>query len=42
MTAFQASSRGGIVHVRLAGQRVVLGGNAVTVVRGELTRAATA
>jgi PhzF family phenazine biosynthesis protein len=42
MTAFQASPRGGIIHVRLAGQRVVLGGTAVTVFRGELTRAATA
>lgn len=42
MTAFQASSRGGIVHVRLVDQRVVLGGNAVTVLRGELTHAATA
>jgi len=36
MTAFQASARGGIVHVRVAGERIVLGGNAVTVVRGEL------
>jgi PhzF family phenazine biosynthesis protein len=42
MTAFQASPRGGVVHVRLADQRVVLGGSAVTVFRGELTRAATA
>jgi PhzF family phenazine biosynthesis protein len=42
MTAFQASPRGGIVHVRLAGQRVLLGGTAVTVFRGELTRAARA
>lgn len=36
MTAFQASRRGGIVHVRLANDRVVLGGKAVTVLRGEL------
>lgn len=36
MTAFQASSRGGIVHVRVAGERVFLAGNAVTVLRGEL------
>jgi len=40
MTAFQASSRGGIVRVRVAGERVVLGGHAVTVFRGELTQAA--
>ncbi len=37
MTAFQASPRGGVVHVRLDGDRVKLGGNAVTVLRGELT-----
>lgn len=36
MTAFQASARGGIVQVRVADERVVLGGNAVTVFRGEL------
>jgi len=36
MTGFQASRRGGIVHARLAGGRVVLGGKAVTVTRGEL------
>lgn len=36
MTAFQASARGGVVHVRLAGDRVKLGGHAVTVLRGEL------
>lgn len=36
MTAFQASSRGGVVHVRVAGERVYLAGNAVTVLRGEL------
>ena len=41
MTAYQASARGGIVRVRLAGERVFLGGRAVTVFRGELTRAAT-
>ena len=28
--------RGGIVHVRLQGDRVVLGGRAVTVLAGEL------
>jgi len=36
MTAFQASRRGGGVRVRLAGDRVKLGGRAVTVFRGEL------
>ena len=41
MTAFQASSRGGVVRVRVSGERVFLGGQAVTVFRGELTQAAT-
>lgn len=36
MTAYQASPRGGVIRVRLAGERVVLGGQAVTVLRGEL------
>ena len=36
MTGFQASARGGIVRVRIAGDRVVLGGNAVTVLKGIL------
>ena len=36
MTAFQASKRGGVVRVRLAGDRVKLGGQAVTVLRGAL------
>lgn len=36
MTAYQASPRGGVVRVRLTGERVVLGGQAVTVLRGEL------
>ncbi|HSM30035.1 MAG TPA: PhzF family phenazine biosynthesis protein [Woeseiaceae bacterium] len=40
MTAFQASSRGGIVRVRVSGDRVILGGHAVTVFKGELTEAA--
>ena len=35
-TAFQASPRGGIVRVRLEGDRVKLGGQAVTVMTGEL------
>ena len=34
--AYQASSRGGIVHVRVQGERVLLGGQAVTTLRGEL------
>lgn len=42
MTAFQASSRGGVVNVRVAGERVKLGGSAVTILKGELTRAARA
>jgi predicted PhzF superfamily epimerase YddE/YHI9 len=36
MTAYQASARGGIVKVRLAGDRVFLSGQAVTVLRGEI------
>jgi PhzF family phenazine biosynthesis protein len=36
MTAYQASERGGVVKVRLAGDRVFLSGQAVTVVRGEI------
>jgi PhzF family phenazine biosynthesis protein len=36
MTGFQCSARGGLVRVRLAGDRVVLGGQAVTVIVGEL------
>jgi predicted PhzF superfamily epimerase YddE/YHI9 len=35
-TAFQASARGGVVHVRVAGDRTFLGGQAVTVLRGDL------
>jgi PhzF family phenazine biosynthesis protein len=34
--AYQASARGGEVRVRVAGARVYLGGQAVTVLRGEL------
>jgi predicted PhzF superfamily epimerase YddE/YHI9 len=34
--AYQASERGGVVRVRLEGDRVFLGGQAVTVLRGEL------
>ena len=36
MTAFQASARGGVVKVKLAGERVLLRGQAVTVLHGEL------
>ncbi len=36
MKAFQASPRGGVVRVRVAGDRVFLGGQAVTVLRGVL------
>jgi PhzF family phenazine biosynthesis protein len=36
MLAYQASARGGEVRVRLAGDRVFLGGRAITVLRGEL------
>lgn len=36
MVAYQASPRGGIVRVRLDGDRVKLAGNAITVLRGEL------
>jgi len=36
MTGYQASARGGVVKVRLEGDRVVLMGQAVTVLRGEL------
>src|ERR1039458_3505814 len=34
--AYQASARGGVVRVRCSGDRVFLGGQAVTVLRGEL------
>jgi PhzF family phenazine biosynthesis protein len=36
LTGWQASARGGLVRVRLAGPRVKLGGRAVTVIVGEL------
>ena len=36
MTGFQASARGGVVRVRVDGDRAVLGGRAVTITRGEL------
>ena len=36
LTGYQASPRGGVVRVALNGTRVLLGGQAVTVLRGEL------
>jgi len=36
LVAYQASPRGGVVRVRVAGDRVKLGGKAVTVLKGEL------
>lgn len=38
LVAYQASARGGTVRVRVDGDRVYLGGQAVTVMRGELVR----
>ena len=35
-TAYQASARGGLVRVRVEGNRVRIGGRAITVLRGEL------
>jgi PhzF family phenazine biosynthesis protein len=37
LVGFQASARGGLVRCRVSGNRVVLSGQAVTVVRGEWT-----
>jgi PhzF family phenazine biosynthesis protein len=37
LVAYQASSRGGELRLRLIGDRVKIGGQAVTVLRGELT-----
>jgi PhzF family phenazine biosynthesis protein len=36
LVGHQVSARGGVVNVRVAGERVFLGGRAVTVLRGEL------
>jgi PhzF family phenazine biosynthesis protein len=41
LIGYQASPRGGTVRVRVAGQRVILIGQAVTVMRGELFAAPT-
>jgi len=35
MTAYQASRRGGVVKVRVEGDRVIIGGHAVTVLKGK-------
>ncbi len=35
-TAYQASARGGVVRVRVQGDRAILGGQAVTVLKGNL------
>jgi len=35
-TAYQASARGGVVRVKVSGDRVMIGGQAVIVMRGEL------
>ncbi|HEX4203664.1 MAG TPA: PhzF family phenazine biosynthesis protein [Ktedonobacteraceae bacterium] len=37
LIGYQASARGGAVRVRTEGERVILGGQAITVLRGELT-----
>jgi PhzF family phenazine biosynthesis protein len=42
MRGFQASPRGGSVLVGVEGERVILGGNAVTVLRGALSACASA
>lgn len=36
MIAYQASPRGGVLRVRVNGERIAIGGQAVTVLRGEL------
>jgi PhzF family phenazine biosynthesis protein len=36
LVAYQASARGGVLHLRLAGERVLIAGHAITVLRGEL------
>jgi len=36
MAAYQASPRGGVLRVRMNGERVCIGGQAITVLRGEL------
>jgi len=36
LVAYQASSRGGVIHIRVESDRVSLGGKAVTILQGEL------
>jgi len=36
LTAYQASARGGVIHVRVTSDRVFLGGKAITILQGEL------
>jgi PhzF family phenazine biosynthesis protein len=36
LTAYQASARGGVLHLRLAGDRVKIAGRAVTVISGQI------
>ena len=36
MMAYQASSRGGVLHVECTPEKVYMGGRAITVMRGEL------
>jgi PhzF family phenazine biosynthesis protein len=36
LKAYQASARGGVIHIRIQGERVYLGGRAITVMRGTL------
>lgn len=38
MTAFQASARGGVVNVKVRDDRVILGGQAVTFLKGEISK----
>jgi len=35
-TAYQASARGGVLHLALEGDRVMIGGTAVTVIKGQI------
>lgn len=36
LIAYQASERGGVLKIRIEGDRVMIGGKAITVLRGEL------
>jgi hypothetical protein len=36
MTGYQASARGGVVHVETSGDRVLLGGQAVQIAKGKI------